>query len=205
MMVVVDTGVANVGSIANMLKRIGAQALVSSRPPDIERATKLILPGVGAFDGGMRALRERGLIEVLNARALDARIPVLGLCLGMHILTRGSEEGELPGLGWLDARTVRFRFSVPATGLKVPHMGWNYVSACRTHPLLDGLGDEPRFYFVHSYHVECGDPALVLGQTSYGYSFPAAIARDNIMGVQFHPEKSHRFGMTILRNFVERV
>lgn len=204
MIVVVDTGVANLGSIANMLRKIGAEAVISDQGPNIERARKLILPGVGAFDRGMTALRERGLVDVLTARVLEDKVPLLGLCLGMQLLTRGSEEGRLPGLGWLDARTVRFQFT-GESGLKVPHMGWNHLEACRPHPLLQGLGGDARFYFVHSYHLECDDPGLVLGQTTYGYRFASAVARDNIMGFQFHPEKSHRFGMTVLRNFAQQV
>lgn len=205
MIVIIDSGVGNVGSIANMLRKVGAEPMVSRDPGVIDRAEKLILPGVGAFDEGMSVLQRHGLVEVLTERVLRAGVPILGLCLGMQLLTRGSEEGRLPGLAWLDARTVRFRFSAGEGGLRVPHMGWNEVRPCRSHPLLAGLDGEARFYFAHSYHVECADRALVLGETGYGRPFASAISRDNIMGLQFHPEKSHRFGLTVLKNFAERV
>jgi imidazole glycerol-phosphate synthase subunit HisH len=203
MLVIVDYGLGNLGSIANMATRLGAEPVVSSDHDVLRAADKLILPGVGAFDRGMQNLRERRLVDVLAQKALDERVPVLGLCLGMHLLTRGSEEGGEPGLGWLDAETVRFRFGGDADRLKVPHMGWNQVAGRRSHYLLGDSDDERRYYFVHSFHVACSDPELVVGETTYGYPFSSIIARDNIAGVQFHPEKSHKFGMAMLRNFIE--
>lgn len=202
MLVIVDYGLGNLGSIANMASRLGAKPVVSSDPDVLREADKLIVPGVGAFDRGMQNLRERGLVDVLSQKALDERVPVLGLCLGMHLFTRGSEEGGEPGLGWLDADTVRFKFAGNGGNLKVPHMGWNEVDDRRAHYLLDGGDAERRYYFVHSFHVVCSDPELVVGETMYGYPFPSIVARDNIVGVQFHPEKSHRFGMALLRNFI---
>lgn len=202
MIVIVDSGVANTGSIVNMLGRVGVQATVSSDPGVIDRGTKLILPGVGAFDAGMRSLDQRGLIPVLDRQVQERGIPILGLCLGMQLFTRKSEEGSLPGLGWLDADTVRFR--PPASpDVKIPHMGWNTVDVRREHPVLDTSDEDTRFYFVHSYHVANASPDQVLGTTTHGYEFASVIGRDNILGVQFHPEKSHRFGMRLLRNFVE--
>ncbi len=203
MIIIVDYGMGNLGSIANMLKKVGAAAIVTGEPSVVERADKLILPGVGAFDNGMRNLTERGLVPVLKAKAMDEKVPILGLCLGMQLFTKASEEGHLPGLGWLDAETVRFRLD-PSLGLKVPHMGWNTLELCRSHPALQSLGTEPRFYFVHSYYVVCNDPSLVLARTEHGYPFASAIAAGNIIGVQFHPEKSHRFGMSLLKDFAER-
>lgn len=203
MLVIVDYGLGNLGSIANMASRIGGQPIVSADPKVLRAAEKLILPGVGAFDRGMQNLRERGLIEVLSEKALDDRVPVLGLCLGMQLLTRGSEEGSEAGLGWLDADTVRFRFSANGDNLKVPHMGWNEVGVRRPHYLLGDGDAERRYYFAHSFHVVCSDPELVVAETKYGYSFPSIVARDNIVGAQFHPEKSHRYGMALLRNFLE--
>jgi glutamine amidotransferase len=203
MLVIVDYGLGNLGSIANMATRLGAQPVVSSDPAVLRMADKLILPGVGAFDRGMQNLRERGLVDVLSQKALDDRVPVLGLCLGMHLFTRGSEEGTERGLGWLDADTVRFRFAGNGGNLKVPHMGWNDVSLQRAHYLVEDGDVEPRYYFVHSFHLVCSDPGLVVGETTHGYPFSSIVARDNIVGVQFHPEKSHRYGMALLRNFID--
>lgn len=204
-LVIIDYGLGNLGSIANMLKKVGAQGTISADPALIAQADKLILPGVGAFDAGMQNLADRGLLPLLNARALGDRIPILGVCLGMQLLSKRSAEGQLPGLGWLDMETVRFKFATANAGLKIPHMGWNQLAVCQSHPLLTGIETENRFYFVHSYHVVCANPANVLAQTTYGFDFASAVVQDNIMGVQFHPEKSHKFGMQLLKNFAERV
>jgi imidazole glycerol-phosphate synthase subunit HisH len=203
MIVVIDYDMGNVGSILNMVKRIGAEAIISTDKAVVRRADKLILPGVGVFDHGMHNLRESGLAPVLSERVLEYRVPVLGICLGMQLLTKGSEEGNLAGLGWIDAETVRFKFDGPANGYKIPHMGWNTVSIRKPGSLLTALHDEPRFYFVHSYHVRCHQETDILATTCYGYEFPSAIARDNIFGTQFHPEKSHRFGMRVLKDFAD--
>jgi glutamine amidotransferase len=204
MIVIVDYGMGNLGSIANMLKKVGAEAVISSEAAAIERADKLILPGVGAYDNGMKNLAERGLIPLLNAKVLQDKTPILGLCLGMQLFARRSEEGQLPGLGWLDAETVRFKLDAAHTHLKIPHMGWNTLRICQSHPIFADADEEPRFYFVHSYHVVCAGPQIVLAQTHYGYDFASAVVKDNVVGVQFHPEKSHKFGMKLLRNFAER-
>jgi glutamine amidotransferase len=204
MIAVVDSGMGNLGSILNMLKKIGVEARLCADAADVGRAEKLILPGIGAFDVGMRSLASRRLIEPLNERVLLARVPVLGICLGMQLLAATSEEGQLPGLGWLRAETRRFRFD-GGEPLRVPHMGWNTVNVAASHALFEGLDEEPRFYFVHSYHLACHDSKDVVGVTHYGYDFPAVVARGNIMGTQFHPEKSHRFGMQLLKNFSTRV
>ena len=205
MICVIDYGIGNLGSILNMLKRIGAPAMVSGDPSEICKADRLILPGVGAFDTGMRNLAERGLITVLEQRALGDRVPILGVCLGAQLLTERSQEGVLPGLGWIPGETVHFDLDPADTRLKIPHMGWSEVRATRAHPLFAGLDDEARFYFVHSYHLSCRDEENVLGVARHGYDFPAAIGAGNMLGVQFHPEKSHRYGMQLLRNFAERV
>lgn len=206
MLVIIDYGVGNLGSIANMLKKVGVRSIVASDEASIASAEKLILPGVGAFDNGMQNLRKRGLVEVLNRQVLEERKPILGLCLGMQLFTLRSEEGNQPGLGWLDATTVRFNFNgVAPAPLKVPHMGWNYVQPERADPLLADLPPEPRFYFVHSYHLLCSDAHDVLASASYGYPFPAMVAKGNIYGAQFHPEKSHKYGMALLKNFAERI
>ncbi len=203
MIVIIDYGMGNVGSIQNMLAWIGVDACVSADPEVLSRADKLILPGVGAFDNGMRRLKEAGFVTLLNELVIDQQKPLLGICLGMQLLGTGSEEGLLPGLGWLDAASHRFRFETSLLTLKVPHMGWNSVEAVAQSPLFAAI-DAPRFYFVHSYHLVCGCKADVLAQASYGFPFVAAVQRENIFGVQFHPEKSHKFGMSLLRNFAER-
>ncbi len=203
MLAIVDYGLGNLGSIANMAARLGAQPVVSSDPDVLRRAERLVLPGVGAFDRGMQNLRERGLADVLTEKALVERVPVLGLCLGMQLLTRGSEEGSERGLGWLDADTVRFRFAGNGGALKVPHMGWNEVALRRPHYLFQDGDAEFRYYFAHSFHVVPSDPELVVGETTYGYPFASIVGRDNIVGAQFHPEKSHRHGMALLRSFIE--
>ncbi len=205
MIVIIDYGMGNLGSIANMLKKVGAQAVISSDPAIIETAGKLILPGVGAFDNGMRNLAERGLIPVLNARVVQDKIPILGLCLGMQLFTRQSEEGQLPGLGWIEADTLRFKFDETQSNLKIPHMGWNTVQISQAHPIFEEMYADARFYFVHSYHVVCSDPSNTLTQSTYGYTFTSSVVKDNILGMQFHPEKSHRFGIKLFRNFVERI
>lgn len=200
MLVIVDYSAGNVGSIHNMLRRLNVPATISSDVAVIQAATALILPGVGAFDHGIRQLRRLGIESVLRCKVLQEKTPILGICLGMQLLTRGSEEGDLPGLGWIDAETRRFapeRFDQPR---KVPHMGWNYVEPRTFPPLFTGTGPF-RYYFVHSYHVCCQDPADVLAVSEYGYPFTAAVCRGNMFGVQFHPEKSHRFGWELLANY----
>lgn len=198
---VIDYGMGNIGSICNMLKYIGASHVVSGDPETIKSCDKAILPGVGHFDLAMQNLEQRGLIEPLRHLALERRMPLLGICLGMQLLGRSSEEGGQSGLGYIDAQARRFT-APAATGLKVPHMGWSEVDFAKRDPLLDGLGDSGRFYFVHSYCVTCNDPFDILGTTNYGQAFVSAFVRDNIAGVQFHPEKSHKYGIQLFRNFV---
>lgn len=196
---IIDYGVGNIASIENMLRKVGAPVGIGRTEAELRGASHLILPGVGAFDHGMSSLRARGLEPVLSELVRERGIPILGICLGMQLLAQRSEEGSEPGLGWLDAECVRF--SLPTTGrLKVPHMGWNTVSSPpgAPNPLLP---EDARFYFVHSYHIRCHDAADVAGTTTYGYPFTAAVRRGNITGVQFHPEKSHRFGLELLRRF----
>jgi imidazole glycerol-phosphate synthase subunit HisH len=194
---VIDYGMGNFVSVANMLRKAGAKAVISSRPEDVHSATKIILPGVGAFDRGMRHLHDLGFVEALRRRVIEDGVPTLGICLGMQLLTKSSEEGVEPGLGWVDATTTR----VHAGELPVPHMGWNVARPASSHPLFEGLGEEPRFYFVHSYRVECASSADVVTTTTYGSPFVSAFAHGNVMGTQFHPEKSHKYGLTLLRNF----
>jgi glutamine amidotransferase len=203
MITIVDYNMGNLGSISNMLKKLGVPSKITADAQEIAVASKLILPGVGAFDAGMDNLARSGLLPVLDERVRRAGVPTLGICLGMQLMTRRSEEGQREGLGWVDAEALRFR---PAdAALKVPHMGWNLVRPTRSSPLTDGLPDEPRFYFVHSFHVRCQNPGDVLLTTRYGEEIHSAFQHGNVSGVQFHPEKSHKFGMALLRNFAEKV
>lgn len=202
MITIVDYGVGNLGSIRNMLKKVGSESRITSVASEISAANKLILPGVGAFDAGMQHLQKSGLIPALQERVRERGVPILGICLGMQLMTQRSEEGVLPGLGWVDAEALRFKFEEGAS-FKVPHMGWNVVNPHKSSLLLSGAYPEERFYFVHSYFVRCTNRADVLLTARHGSEFDAAFESDNIMGVQFHPEKSHKFGMRLLHNFVE--
>jgi len=203
MIVVLDYGVGNLGSILNMLRRIGTPAAISSDPEQVAKADKLILPGVGSFDNGMMNLRNSGLLPTVSRKVLEEGAPILGICLGMQLLTRRSEEGDSTGLGWIDAETVRFSFRPEQNGLKVPHMGWNAIEMNQTSQLFDGFNEEARFYFVHSFHVVCGKQEDILATTRHGYEFTSAFRKQNIFGTQFHPEKSHKFGIRLLKNFAE--
>ncbi len=202
MIVIIDYGVGNLGSVYNMFKKIGAIPKISSNILDIEGADKLILSGVGSFDYGMKQLYNLGLIKILNEKVIDNKIPILGICLGMQLFTKCSEEGTVKGLGWFDAETIKFQFDKNNHALKVPHMGWNTIKPEKDSLLFSEMYDDPRFYFLHSYHVTCKNNQDILGTTKYGYEFPAALEKGNILGVQFHPEKSHKFGMQILKNFI---
>ncbi len=200
MITIVNYGLGNLGSIFNMLKKIGVKSYITSDPKEIAKAQKIILPGVGNFDRAMERIGQSGLSEILDQKALIEKVPILGICLGMQILTKSSEEGKLPGLGWIPAKTVRFRFSKESS-LKIPHMGWNLVYRATPCPLTENFEPEHRFYFVHSYHAQVEDEKYSILKTEHGYSFDSAIQNGNIFGVQFHPEKSHRFGMRLLENF----
>jgi len=204
LIVIVDYGMGNLGSIANIIRKVGGDPVLSESVDDLLAAEKLILPGVGAFGNGMAGLRDRGLVEPLTEMAIARGTPILGICLGMQLFTRGSEEDTEAGLGWIDAETVRFQPD-PTGKLKIPHMGWSALRVVGDHPCFAWPDKPRRFYFVHSYHVRCHDPADVLATATYGIEFTSAIARDNIVGVQFHPEKSHRFGMELMENFVHRI
>jgi glutamine amidotransferase len=206
MIAIIDYGLGNLGSIVNMLKKLGLPAERTTDSAVIERADQLILPGVGSFDHGMQRLRSLGLIDLLNDRVIREHVPILGLCLGMQLFAQGSEEGVERGLSWVDAEVRRFTFAPGHAALRVPHIGWNSVRTEGEAPLFHDMPQvPPRFYFVHSYHLVSRDPCLVAGRTMYGYEFCSAINTGNIWGVQFHPEKSHKFGMQLFRNFVQRV
>jgi len=201
MIAILDYGLGNLGSISNMLKVIGEKSLITSVKEEIQKADGIILPGVGAFDAGMQQLMDSGLVDVIKEYAASGK-PVLGICLGMQMLGRGSEEGTLKGLELISFECRRFTFD-DELDLKIPHMGWDVVDIKRNHPLVDGLQGIQRYYFVHSYHAVCDNKENVLMTCDYGYEFAAAVVRDNVMGCQFHPEKSHDFGMALLTNFAQ--
>jgi glutamine amidotransferase len=184
-----------------MLRRIGVDSIVSGDCGVLQKADGLILPGVGAFDAGVSNLRDSGLWEFLNERVLQDRTPVLGICLGVQLLTEGSDEGQLSGLGWIKGRTIAFDRSCLKPEDKIPNMGWRDIQITRATALTDNLPPEPRFYCVHSFHLSCHDPADEIISCQHGYSITVGVQRDNIWGVQFHPEKSHKFGMKLLENF----
>ncbi|RZL04483.1 MAG: imidazole glycerol phosphate synthase subunit HisH [Rubrivivax sp.] len=202
---IVECGIGNVGSIANMLKKLGVPHQLASDPEVVARSSKLILPGVGAFGMGMRRLLETGMVDALHEAVLRRRVPVLGVCLGMQLMTRHSEEGDCEGLGWVDAETIRFDFSdlnLP-TRLPVPHMGWNEVQEVRPCLAMGPVEAAQRFYFVHSYRVRCNRAENRWLSAHYGVEFDAGVQHGNVIGVQFHPEKSHRFGLRLLKAFSE--
>jgi len=201
MIVIVDHGMGNLGSVQNMLHKIGAESVRSAEIDAIRRADKIVLAGIGAFDGAVERLSDLGLVDVLNEQVLERHVPVLGVCLGMQLMARSSEEGRQTGLGWLDADVRRFSFPA-GDDLPVPHMGWEAVTPTRPSPLFDPVEGELRFYFSHAYHLVCHDPDDVAATATYGYEFAAAVHRGNILGTQFHPEKSHVFGAEVYRRFV---
>jgi glutamine amidotransferase len=198
MLIIIDYKIGNLLSVQNMFKYLGINSRISNSIEDIRNADKLILPGVGHFKTGMENLNHSNVLETLSKEVLIKKKPILGICLGMQLMTKYSEEGDCNGLGWIDATTRKFQIS---DTLKVPHMGWNDVHYKKDSKLTEDFSADPRYYFVHSYHVQCNQEADVLGTTNYGYEFVAAFQHENIYGVQFHPEKSHKYGMELLRNF----
>ncbi|MFT5725667.1 MAG: glutamine amidotransferase [Bacteroidia bacterium] len=202
--VIVNYGIGNLVSVQNMLRKAEAEnVIISSDINDIESADKLILPGVGHFDYGMKKLKESGLIKVLERKVLEDKIPILGICLGAQLMTKGSDEGTNLGLGWVDAKTIAFDSSKLEDGFKIPHMGWNYVTSNSDSDLFKDMYDDPRFYFVHSYHLVLNDIEDEWLTAHYGYDFCAAYQKENIYACQFHPEKSHKYGLKVMENFVK--
>ncbi len=207
MIVILDYGMGNTASVLNMVRKAGGDAIVTSELDLIKSASAIIMPGVGSFDNGMSKLNNLGLSIIIIQKVLVEKTPFIGICLGMQMLFERSDEGQLPGLGWLAGDVTRFDFSVlddeVGQRLKVPHMGWNVVKPVEFETLYGKLKREPRFYFVHSYHVNCKDVGDILATSFYGYEFTCSVRKDNIWGVQFHPEKSHRFGLQFFRNFLK--
>lgn len=199
MITILDYNMGNLGSIFNMFKKIGFESIITNDKEKIRQASKIILPGVGSFNHAMKNLKKTNLIPLLNKKVIEDKTPILGICLGMQILAKDSEEGTIPGLGWIDAHVKKFAPSE----LPIPHMGWNYINIAKDHPLVNNMNKESRFYFVHSYYLSCNNISDIITETDYGARFTSSIAHKNIYGVQFHPEKSHRHGMQLLKNFAE--
>ena len=204
MIVIINYGMGNIRSILKAYERLGIEVTHSSRSEDIMRAKKLVLPGVGHFAGGIGKLRKMGLVEALHKKVIVEKTPILGICLGMQLFTERSEEGNVEGLGWIDAQTIKFGCEND-NSIRIPHIGWNSVNIERDCPIFQGLDTTQLFYFVHSYHVKCKNSSNVASTTKYGIGFTSSIQKDNIWGVQFHPEKSHKNGLRILKNFWELV
>lgn len=200
---IVNYGMGNLGSIHNMIKKLGYDSKIIDNPDEIEGIDKLILPGVGHFGMAMDKLTSKGWIKPLNEFAILQKKPIMGICLGMQLMTKHSEEGDVDGLGWVDAEVFRFNFL--NKDLKIPHMGWNEVHVDASSQLFEDFDffEEPRFYHVHSYFVKLKDQKMEIAKTFYGFDFTSAFQKDNIYGVQFHPEKSHKFGLKLFSNFIK--
>lgn len=202
MVVIVNYGMGNLGSIKNMLSKIGVQSVITSIPDEIYKADKLILPGVGSFDSGMRNLTELGIKEVLNQLVLIEKVPILGVCLGVQLMTKNSEEGVLDGLGWFDVKTIKFKTELLTEKLLLPNIGWRDVQLNKPTNLFKNMYEDPRFYFVHTYHLIANNSSDVSMSAHYGYDYAVGLEHENILGVQFHPEKSHKYGIKLYENFV---
>lgn len=199
----VDYGLGNVQAFANMYKRLGFEAKRAKSAADLEGATRIVLPGVGAFDHAMKELNASGMRPVLEDLVMKRKVPVLGICVGMQILASSSDEGSDRGLNWVPGRVRSFRSVPQSAQLPMPHMGWNDVEPAAEAALFKGLESDSRFYFLHSFFFECDNPANTLARASYGFDFSCAVAAGNVFGVQFHPEKSHHYGAALLKNFAE--
>ncbi|RCR67612.1 imidazole glycerol phosphate synthase subunit HisH [Larkinella punicea] len=199
--VIIDYGMGNLRSVQKKFERLHRQVCISSDIRVIAKADKLVLPGVGHFANGVRKLKESGIWDVMNHKVLVEKTPILGICLGMQLMARHSEEGDVEGLGWFDAEVVRFRIENERR-YKVPHMGWNTARVTKESPIFNDIPEDTLFYFVHSYYVACKEKRDVLAMTRYECSFASAIVKDNIYGTQFHPEKSHDWGAVLIENFI---
>lgn len=197
---IIDYGMGNIGSICNMFKYIGIETKVTNSVSDIESASRIVLPGVGHFNRAMTNLKSMRLLDVIKKTVLINEVPLLGICLGMQLLCNSSEEGGVEGLSLIDASVLKFDYT-PQSRLKVPHMGWNKIMIKKKAPIFDILSNDSRFYFVHSFYVKCNENSDILATTNYGIDFVSAFQKNNIVGVQFHPEKSHKFGVILFRNF----
>lgn len=202
MIAIINYGMGNLGSVKRKLDRIGISSVITNNQEEVRRADKLILPGVGHFASAVKELKCRSLWDVLNKEVLVSKKPILGICLGMQLMACHSEEGDAKGFGWFDANVVRFSIR-DTLNFKIPHIGWNTIQLEKTDTLFEGLDLQKGFYFVHSYHIMCNDRSDILCTTLYEYSFVSGIHKENIFGLQFHPEKSHDTGEELLKNFVK--
>lgn len=201
MITIVDYGLGNILAFANMYKRLNIDIAVAKGPEDLRHATKIILPGVGAFDHAMERLEASGMRPTLDDLVLGKGLPVVGICVGMQILAESSEEGQRPGLGYIKGKVLQFRMPSEDRTLPLPHMGWNDVQPRGASPLFHSLETDARFYFLHSFYIECTDQEDVLAETQYGLTFASAVRHGNVYGIQFHPEKSHHWGRQLLKNY----
>lgn len=203
MLVVVDYGLGNIRSILHKLHKLKIEARVGSTLEEIEQADKIILPGVGNFATGIKNIHNYGLINILSQKVLLEKTPILGICLGMQLFAKKSEEGYVNGLGWINAEIKKIDFTWSHGILRIPHVGWNNINIIKTSPLLEGISPDSRFYFTHSYYLAPDDKDMIVAKTYYGQEFSSVIQNNNIYGTQFHPEKSHKAGMKIIQNFFE--
>lgn len=203
MIKIIDYGLGNIKAFANVYEKLNIPVAIVKTADDLKDATKIILPGVGSFDYAMSQLNKSGLRETLDKLALKHKLPVMGICVGMQMLAKSSEEGVLPGLGWIDATVKRFDTSVLKSKTQLPHMGWNTIHPNKDNPLMVNISNDSRFYFLHSYYFQCNNPNDTIATTEYGIQYTSAVNIKNIYGVQFHPEKSHQWGIQLLKNFAD--
>lgn len=203
MITIIDYGLGNIQAFVNVYERLNIKTKIARHPEDIKDATKIVLPGVGAFDYAISQLNASGMRDELEKQVLGNKIPVVGICVGMQMLARSSDEGNLPGLGWIDGKVRLFDTSLIPYKTRLPHMGWNSIIPKNNCHLLSGLTDKSRFYFLHSYYFVCNNEENVISTTEYGITYASAVNRDNIYGIQFHPEKSHSNGIQLLHNFAK--
>lgn len=203
MITLIDYGVGNIFAFQNVYKRLDIPTKIAKTAADLKSASKLILPGVGAFDYAMKQLNASGMRQVLDEMVMELKIPIIGICVGMQMMGNKSEEGNAEGLKWIDADIIKFNESLIQQRTKLPHMGWNDVSPTKAHPLFKGLEQDSIFYFLHSYYFNCKNKEDVIAISDYGISFASAVNSNNVYGIQFHPEKSHQFGEKLLNNFAQ--
>lgn len=203
MLTLIDYGVGNINAFLNIYKQLNIPARTAKNVSELEGASKVILPGVGHFDYAMKKFIESGMRETVDHMVKVEKKPVVGICVGMQMMANRSDEGDMPGLGWIDADVRKFSPEQMSANLPLPHMGWNNIRVARETPLLQNLGEIPRYYFLHSYYFECKEKQNEIAEADYGFSFTCAANNENVYGVQFHPEKSHHFGIQLLKNFAE--
>jgi glutamine amidotransferase len=201
MIAIIDYGVGNIKAFSNIYKQLGLEVKVARKASDLQGASKLILPGVGHYDYAMQKFTDSGMRDIAHSMVVNEKIPVIGICVGMQMLAKSSDEGKLPGLCWIDATVKKFDASLLNQKTRLPHMGWNDVLPVSNNPLLVGLESDARFYFLHSYYFDCHNPKDTIATANYGIEFSCIVNHENIFGVQCHPEKSHHFGIQLLKNF----